>query len=253
MNPKLKKALKITGISLGSLIALLIIAAVIISWVIVTPKRLTPIVRSQLKNYITCQADLKEVELTIFSTFPQIALRIDGLTLINPTPGTDQDTLLASQSVDAELNLKALLFHNKVLVDGVTIRKAKIAAFADSTGRTNFDILKSDPKKESEPFDLIALKSLKLEESDVSFNDYQNGYFFDAKKLDLKLQDLEMTPEELTAMLKLKSPDLYFKMGEDIYWDHRDMDLSLGAGYHMESGKITIQDYSSTIKRTELR
>lgn len=243
MNPKLKKALKITGISLGSLIALLIIAAVIISWVIVTPKRLTPIVRSQLKNYITCQADLKEVELTIFSTFPQIALRIDGLTLINPTPGTDQDTLLASQSVDAELNLKALLFHNKVLVDGVTIRKAKIAAFADSTGRTNFDIFKeSDPKKESEPFDLIALKSLKLEESDVSFNDYQNGYFFDAKKLDLKLQDLEMTPEELTAMLKLKSPDLYFKMGEDIYWDHRDMDLSLDAGYHMESGKITIQD-----------
>ena len=83
---------------------------------------------------------------------------------------------------------------------------------------------------------------MKLEESDVSFNDYQNGYFFDAKKLDLKLQDLEMTPEELTAMLKLKSPDLYFKMGEDIYWDHRDMDLSLGAGYHMESCKITIQD-----------
>lgn len=243
MNPKLKKTLKITGISLGSLIALLIIAAVIISWIIVTPKRLTPIVRSQLKNYITCQADLKEVELTIFSTFPKVALRIDGLTLINPTPGTDQDTLLASQSVDAELNLKALLFHNKVLVDGVTIRKAKIAAFVDSTGRANFDIFKeSEPKKESEPFDLIALKSLKLEESDVSYNDYQNGYFFDAKTLNLKLQDLEITPEELTAMLQLNSPDLYFKMGEDIYWEHRDMDLSLGAGYHMESGKITIQD-----------
>lgn len=243
MNPKLKKALKITGISLGSLIALLIIAAVIISRIIVTPKRLTPIVRSQLKHYITCQADLKEVELTIFSRFPKVALRIDGLALINPTPGTGQDTLLTSQSVDAELNLKALLFHNKVLVDGVTIRKAKIAAFADSTGRTNFNIFKeSEPKKESEPFDLIALKSLKLEESDVSYNDYRNSYFFVAEKLDLKLKDLEMTPEELTAMLKLKSPDLYFKMGEDIYWDHRDMELVLGAGYQMESGKITIQD-----------
>ena len=254
MNPKLKKALKITGISLGSLIALLIIAAVIISWIIVTPKRLTPIVRSQLKNYITCQADLKEVELTIFSTFPKVALRIDGLTLINPTPGTDQDTLLASQSVDAELNLKALLFHNKVLVDGVTIRKAKIAAFVDSTGRANFDIFKeSEPKKESEPFDLIALKSLKLEESDVSYNDYQNGYFFDAKTLNLKLQDLEMTPEELTAMLQLKSPDLYFKMGEDIYWEHRDMDLSLGAGYHMESGKITIQDLQLNHQKNRIK
>ena len=60
----MKKALKIAGITLGSLLGLLVIAVAIVVWLVFTPSRLTPIVRNFADKMITCPYEIGQVELT---------------------------------------------------------------------------------------------------------------------------------------------------------------------------------------------
>ena len=84
----MKKPLKITLISIGSLLAVLVVAILIAVWFVFTPQRLTPIVRNALQKNIKCQSDLREVELTFFSTFPNFGVKLSDVVLINPLKGS---------------------------------------------------------------------------------------------------------------------------------------------------------------------
>ena len=78
----MKKPLKITLISIGSLLAVLVVAILIAVWFVFTPQRLTPIVRNALQKNIKCQSDLREVELTFFSTFPNFRVKLSDIVFI---------------------------------------------------------------------------------------------------------------------------------------------------------------------------
>ena len=80
--------------SLGSVLAILLIAIIIAVWFVFTPQRLTPIVRDILQKNIRCQSQLDEVELTFFSTFPNFNIKINQFTLTNHIQGSKLDTLL---------------------------------------------------------------------------------------------------------------------------------------------------------------
>ena len=90
----MKKALKIVGITLGSVFILLAVVIGSALWVVFTPERLTPIVRKVASEYVKCDHEIGKVELTFFSTFPHFGLAIDSLTLINPVAGAPTDTVV---------------------------------------------------------------------------------------------------------------------------------------------------------------
>ena len=94
---KLIKWIAITFASMFLLVVLVIGGAV---WLVFTPAKITPIVRTQLAKYITCESQIGEVELTFFSTFPRFGLKVNRFALINHIPEVPSDTLvLADQFV----------------------------------------------------------------------------------------------------------------------------------------------------------
>ena len=90
----MKKALKIFGIALISIILLVTLVISTALWVVFTPERLTPIVRNMAKEYVTCEHHIGKVELTFFSTFPHVGLAIDSLTIVNHVEGAPCDTVI---------------------------------------------------------------------------------------------------------------------------------------------------------------
>ena len=140
----MKKALNIFLISLLSLLAVCLIAVGILSWVIFTPEKLTPIVRNQLDKMLICEHQTGDVELTFFSTFPEFGLKINGFLLKNSLPGAPSDTLLNSDKVVATIDLNALWKNRELIVNELFIEKPFILAFIDSTGRANYDIMRPD-------------------------------------------------------------------------------------------------------------
>ena len=137
----MKRALKICGITLASIIGVVLIVVSILCYVVFTPKRLTPIVNQVADSLLTCPHELEEVNLTFFRTFPNFGLAVKGLYIINPKEGAQSDTLLAAPEVVASVQLfKAI--KGDIYVNQCYINNAEANIFIADDGTNNFDILK---------------------------------------------------------------------------------------------------------------
>lgn len=174
----MKKPVKITLISLGSLLAVLVVAFLIVFNIVFSSERLTKIVRQYAGEFITCQTELESVDLTLFSNFPNVSLRINDFKLINPMPEAPNDTLLAVESLFAELDVMDFLKNDKVTVTGFTLRRGRANAFVSVDSVANFDIVKLEPSNEEEAdstsesfLDQLSLQNIKVEDLAASYLD----------------------------------------------------------------------------------
>lgn len=140
----MKRALKIIGITLGSIIALLLLVVGTALWIVFTPERLTPIVRNVAKDYITCEHEIGKVELTFFSTFPQFGLNIENVILVNPTPGAPSDTLLCAPQLTATVDIEQLL-NEKLHIYALRMPDIQANVYINEEGVGNFDIFNLPP------------------------------------------------------------------------------------------------------------
>ena len=171
----MKRFWKIFGITLGAIVAVVAIVALIAVYVVFTPAKLTPIVRNVADDYITAQHEIGDVELTFFSTFPNVAIKINGLLVVNPMPDAQSDTVLHSPEVFAELDLMQLL-KGRLIVDGLQINKTSFNGFINEKGEANFDVLNLEPDTLEEdtsefslPFEQIKLSDIELGINRLSF------------------------------------------------------------------------------------
>ena len=105
----MNKPLKITLISLGSLLGLVLIVAIIACWLVLTPTRLTAIVRNQAPNFINCDFDIEQADLTIVKSFPKVGLKINEVLLVNPMEGSPSDTIAFIDECIVSVDIKKFL------------------------------------------------------------------------------------------------------------------------------------------------
>ena len=105
----MKKAYKITWISLASVVGVVLIVILLAMYLVFSPKRLTSLVNSYGSNFITCDYNIGKVDLTLFKTFPDVGLEINDLVLINPTKGWTTDTLARIDECIVSVNIKKAL------------------------------------------------------------------------------------------------------------------------------------------------
>lgn len=77
-----KRTAKWLGITLASLIVLILILISLVIWIL-TPERLTPLVEKYGTEYIDGELHVKRVELTFWSTFPHFNVDVDSLVIIS--------------------------------------------------------------------------------------------------------------------------------------------------------------------------
>lgn len=178
----MKRFWKIFGITLVTIVGVLLVAVCVAVWLIFTPSRLTPIVRQVADKYITCEHEVGEVDLTFFSTFPEFGLRVDGLCLINPTEGAQSDTLLAASEVVATVNVMEFLQHSNLVVRELSLPNAVANIYIAADGATNFDVFAlssdttaTDTTSSGRPFDQISVDAARIEGRYISFVDEKDS------------------------------------------------------------------------------
>lgn len=185
----MKKPLKITLITLGSLLGLVIIVVAIASWLVLTPARLTSIVRNQAPNFITCDFDIEQAELTIVKTFPEVGLKINDVILINPMKEAPSDTLAYIDECVVTVDIKKFLNENLVLIDECYLDGGCVNLFIDEHGMTNLDIFPpSDPDTVEEASEFtygIDLANLKLNDVNLNYTDLSQNMIADINGFDL--------------------------------------------------------------------
>lgn len=136
----MKKALKVIAWTLLSVVLTVMVVISIACYLIFTPERLTPIVRQVAAEFITCEHEIGEVELTLFSTFPYLGVEIHEVSLIHPIDSVSPDTLAAVERMVVAVQpfdaIRGDIFIKQLSIEGVT---ANVYVSAD--GRTNYDII----------------------------------------------------------------------------------------------------------------
>ena len=130
----MKKFFKILAISLTSIIILALVAVAVVIWMVLTPKRLTPILQKQADRYITCPYNIGEVELTFFSTFPQFGLRANDVELINPMEGAPCDTIAKMDNLVATIDLSRLWESRAIQFDQFYLTNLDACIFINEEG-----------------------------------------------------------------------------------------------------------------------
>lgn len=253
----MKKFLKVFGITLGSIVGLVLVVLVVALWLVFTPARLTSIVNRELPRFVTCEAKIERAELTFFSSFPRLGLKIDGLQLINPIEGAPCDTLLQCSHVTAAVDVKSFLKKDELWLSDIVLQEGTACLFTDAEGRTNFDIVKPSPDEEpaddSEGLVLgyIGLDQLAVENIRVRYVDRASpmeavvGPLTGTVKAALRQDRIE------TAQVAFQPFDVTFTMdGTELV--ARGVELSLSGAGGLEEGlyKGTVETTFSSTETT---
>lgn len=163
----MKKALKIFGITLGSIILLLAIVIGSALWAVFTPERLTPIVRNVASEYVKCEHHIGKVELTFFSTFPHFGLAIDSIIVVNPMEGAPSDTVAHIPHAVVSVDMLAFLNEKTLSIPTLSIPDIQANVYIAADGQANYDILALPEDTTAEdttafvlPFDKIVVGEL---------------------------------------------------------------------------------------------
>lgn len=182
----MNKTLKITLISLASLVGLVLIIVLIACWLVLTPARLTSIVKNQAPNFITCDFELEKAELTLVNAFPNVGLKIDNLVLVNPMDDSPSDTIAFINECVISVNIKKFIEEKQIIINECSLNKVYANLFTNKNGDTNIDIFppsSSEPQESEGGFSYgINLEMLKVTDVDVRYTDLSQALSADIKK-----------------------------------------------------------------------
>ena len=184
----MKKALKITGITLGCLLGLVIIAAIIALTTVTSPKRLTKLVKKYVPQVVNFDMSLQQANLTL-KTFPDVGLEIDDVVIYSPMDGFT-DTLASVEKLILSANAKKFIKNDEIVVNRCILDNATVNLFTDAQGKSNLDIFASEnPDTTNQPFNYtLDLQQVQLNNATITYIDQSSNLNAQASGLDLNVQ-----------------------------------------------------------------
>lgn len=213
MKKWVKRSIKTTIITLLSLIGIIIIVGSLAFYVILTPQRLTPIVKEIASEYIDANLNFSSVELTVFSTFPRVGVRLkDGLLQSNKADSMAKtDTIVSFSTVNVLFNPVKLVFENQISISRVILENPNIYGYIDTLGRPNWDVLRLDSSdSDTTKFNMTAnLDQFALKNGRVVYDDRQSKIFGRIKHINMLLSGSIDKDSKINADIKLDSALLW--------------------------------------------
>jgi uncharacterized protein involved in outer membrane biogenesis len=214
----MNKALKITLISLGSFLGLILLTIAVVCWFVVTPARLTSIVKNQAPNFINCDFNIEKADLTIFKSFPKVGLEINDVVLMNQMVGSPSDTLAYIDECVVSVDVKKFLDEKHILIDECRLSGGYVNLFIDEQGNSNLDIFppsEPDTIDESEEFTYgIDLALLKFNGVDVNYADLSVGIIADINGFNMAAKG-KMKDDLLAGNMNMSMNELVYQQVTD--------------------------------------
>lgn len=197
MKPKLKKALKITGISLGSLIGLVIILVLVVCWIVFSSSGLTKVAEKAIDKYSPARAKIDDVDLTLVGSYPFLGFRLNGLVVYDDMEASPYDTLAAIDAFTVTVDFKTLYKERKIILTNLFINGVYANLFTAADGSSNLDVFGVSQEEEEEPeddessMDIYAdLQKISIGGINASYKDLASGIDAGINGLDINLKGL---------------------------------------------------------------
>lgn len=213
----MKKFLKIFGISLGSIVGIVLIAVCIVVWLVFTPAKLTPLVKKYIPEFVSCQTELDTVDLTFFSTFPHFGLRLHNFALINPMEGAQSDTVASVEELIATIDVKEYLSNKNVIINGVYLTNTQANIFVNADSVANYDVFITDTTTTEEDttsanlFNKLNIENIELKNISASYIDKSANMEAFVAGVNVET-DVAMEGDDIATDLKMNTGSISFAM-----------------------------------------
>lgn len=186
MNKAVKKTLKIGGITLASILGVVIVIFLLLSWTVFSPQRLTKTANQVIDKYLPCNAEVDKVGLSLVSSYPFLAFEFYGLTVFDEMEESASDTLLHSGTFYTFVDMKALIKERKIIVEHLFSNDLQANLFISESGATNLDIflptdsavavIEPEETEASTDFELyVELRQIRLQNIRATYIDNQSN------------------------------------------------------------------------------
>lgn len=205
----MKKALKITGITLGSIVVLALILVGVAVSMLTSSGRLTKMVNTYAPQYINCDMALGKAKLTLFKTFPNVGIDIEHVALINPMAGSPSDTLANIDNLVLVVDVDKFRKEKEIVVKKCILENAFANLYTDSLGQNNFNVFNANNDDSTHSaFDyLVDIEEVKLKNASLIYTDDRSKLKAQGRGVDLDVKG-KMQGKDIVASLGLKAQNL---------------------------------------------
>ena len=217
--------------------------------------KIVEMAKTEINNSVNADVNFGEFDLSIFSSFPNLAFTINNLSVI----GTDTfagDTLAYINKMSLVVDLMSVMGNN-IKVRAIELNQPVIHAIALKDGTANWDIAPEDttaatteetPEDTSSSNFNLALKRLQITDATISYRDDDLGVSTTLKHMDLTLKgDMSLAKTTLEIVSAIKEVGFTYEGVDYLTKANLTMDVKIGADmdnwvYTFEDNKFTIND-----------
>ena len=242
-----KKILKITGITLLSIIALLFAIPYFFK------DQINAKILESINNSVDAKVSFVDADLSLLKSFPQANVTIEKLSIVNNAPFKG-DTLVYSGELNLKMSVKEL-FKSKeeaINIEAISSKNGLINIIFNKDGIGNFDIAlknKEADKSKSKPM------SLKIKE--YSIENYTFQYYDESSKIRMKLDSLNHSGSGDFASSKLdlvtkSAANVSLDMDKINYMKKVPVTLDAVLGIDLDKSKYTFKENKAHINKLPL-
>lgn len=204
----LLKTVKITGITVVSLLVILFLLPYIL------PNTISDKVKQLVNKSINGEVNFSSARLSFFNHFPALTMTLHDFSLKGSAP-YEKDTLLAANEVAFGINVIALI-KGDIEVDQFFITEGKINVYVNEKGEANYNVYQSAPSSDSsssgeDTTTALKIERIVIEKTNLLYDDLSSAILINAKGLNYTGRgDLSKAVFDLTSHLTVDSFDLYY-------------------------------------------
>ncbi len=216
--------------------------------------KIVEMAKTEINNSVNATVNFGEFDLSIFSSFPNLAFTINNLSVI----GTDTfagDTLVSINKMSLVVDLMSVMGNN-IKVRAIELNQPIVHAIALKDGTANWDIVPEDtvstveniPEDTSTSNFNLALKRLQISDATISYRDDELGITTVLKHMDLTLKgDMSLAKTTIEIVSAIKEAGFNYEGIDYLTKGNITMEAKIGADmdnwvYTFEDNKFTINE-----------
>lgn len=203
---RIKKILKISGISLLIIIILMIIIPFAFKGKILT------IAKEQANANLNAKVDFDDLSLSLFRSFPSLNIRLNKVSVVGIND-FENDTLVSFDEFSVDVNTLSVL-SDQIKIKAIVLNQPKIYVKVLKNGAANYDIAKEDSidneeinenENSEESKFAIGLKKFEINNAALIYDDAESDVYAQIENLNFELSG-DMT-QDLTNLSLLTTID----------------------------------------------
>ncbi len=247
-----KKILKITAISLLTIILILALAPMIFKG------KIMKVIKSNVNKNITATLDFEDVSLSLLRNFPKASVAISNLSITNMAP-FEGDTLFYAEKIRLKMGLGELFRKEgeAMNIKAFSVDNASVNVLVNKDGAANYNIAKESDTPAKEETEETAGDPMTLAVEEYQITNSNIVYFDEGSNMKLAVNDLNHSGSgDLSASvseLNTKTHALVsFAMGGTEYLSKNNVDLDALIKINLEESRYSFLENKALINQLPL-